>query len=129
MLGLVSNYSTDEHTIIGGELSIWLKNLMEGDPQRKGRLFLLRYNKLEVFCICEWLGKPKDVFVDVVNLGKTLQSFTLEKANELRRRLFSPITAEETSQAIIQIDSDYHHNLNDEDSEETERQERIAMGE
>lgn len=129
MLGLASNYSSDEHTIIGGELSIWLKKLMEGDPLREGRLFLLRYNQLEVFCICEWLGKPKDVFVDVLNLGKTIQSFTYEKAQELRKRLFAPFTAEETCQAITQTDSDYHHNLNDEDLEETERRERIAMGE
>lgn len=129
MLGLVSDYSSDEHTIIGGELSIWLKNLMEGDPLRKDRLFLLRYNKLEVFCICEWLGKPKDVFVDVVNLGKTIQSFTHEKACELRKRLFDPLTAEETRIAVSNADSDYHHNLRDEDLEETERQERIAVGE
>lgn len=129
MLGLVSDYSSDKHTIINGTLSDWLERLMEGDPLRRGRLFLLRYNELEVFCVCEWLGKPKDVFVDVVNLGKTLQSFTLEKANELRRKLFAPISAEETCQAITQTDSNYHHNLNDEDLEETERQERIAMGE
>lgn len=129
MLGLVSDYSSDEHTIVGGELSHWLKNLMEGDPQRKDRLFLLRYNQLEVFCICEWLGKPKDVFVDVMNLGKTIQSFTYVKAQELRKRLFDPLTAEETCQGISQADSDYHHNLQDEDSEESERRERIAMGE
>ena len=129
MLGLVSDYNSDEHTIVGGELSHWLNRLMEGDPLRKGRLFLLRYNQLEVFCICEWLGKPKDVFVDVVNLGKTLQSFTHEKAQELRKRLFDPLTAEETSQEVMQTESDYHHNLNDEDAVETERCERVAMGE
>lgn len=129
MLGLVSDYSSDEHAIIGGELSIWLKKLMEGDPARKDRLFLLRYIKLEVFCICEWLGKPKDVFVDVMNLGKSLGNFDMKKANELRHRLFAPITAEDTNQMVAQTESDYHHNLNDEDSEETERQERIALGE
>jgi len=129
MLGLVSNYTTDEHTIIGGELSRWLEKLMEDDPTRKGRLFLLRYNKLGVFCICEWLGKPKDVFVDVMNLGESLQSFTYEKAQELRKRLFDPLTAEETCRTIAQADSDYHHNLNDEDAEETERLERRAIGE
>lgn len=129
MLGLVSDYSSDEHTIIGGELAIWLKNLVKGDPQRKGRLFLLRYNQLEVFCICEWLGKPKDVFVDVMNLGKSIQSFTYEKAQDLKKRLFDPLSAEETCQAVSQAESDYHHNLQDEDSEESERRERIAMGE
>ncbi len=129
MLGLVSNYSTDEHTILGGDLSRWLNKLMEGDPTRKDRLFLLRYNKLGVFCICEWLGKPKDVFVDVMNLGKFLGNFNREKANELRHRLFAPLTAEDTCQMVAQTESDYHHNLNNEDLEESERQERIAIGE
>ena len=129
MLGLASNYTSDEHTIIGGELSTWLRKLMEGDPLRKGRLFLLRYNKLKVFCICEWLGKPKDVFVDVMNLGKSVGNFDRKKAQDLKQRLFNPLTTEETCQAVAQTESDYHHNLNEEDMEETERHERIAMGE
>lgn len=129
MLGLVSNYNTAEHTIIGGEIGRWVSRLIKGDPQRKNKLFVVRYNKLGVFCICEWLAGPKDVFVDVFNLGKSLQSFTREKAKELKRRLFSPLSAEVTSREIIRNDSDFYHNLQDEDAEETERQERVAIGE
>jgi len=129
MLGLVSNYNSVEHTIIGGEISEWINRLVEGDPQRKGRLFAVRYNELGVFVIAEWLGKPKDVFVDVMNLGKSLGNFGHKAAQELRKRLFDPLTAEETSRAIVGADSDYHHNLQDEDMEETERQERVAIGE
>lgn len=129
MLGLVSNYNTAEHTIIGGEIGRWVSRLIKGDPQRKNKLFVVRYNKLGVFCICEWLAGPKDVFVDVFNLGKSLQSFTREKAKELKRRLFSPLSAEDTSREIIRNDSDFYHNLQDEDAEETERQERVAIGE
>lgn len=129
MLGLVSHYNTTEHTIVGGELSEWLKRLIEGDPQREGRLFLVRYNKLGVFCICEWLAKPKSVFVDVMNLKKSPGNFGSQEALELKRRLFGSLSAEETSRAIIQADSDYHHTLQDEDMEETERQERVAIGE
>lgn len=130
MLGLVSNYTSEEHTVITGSgIPEFLDRLVEGDPQRKGRLFLVRYNKLEVFCICEWLGNPYDVFVDVMNLGKCLGNFGKKASQELRRRLFDPLTAEDTSRAIIQSDSDFHHNLQDEDMEETERQERVAIGE
>lgn len=130
MLGMVSNYNPDEHTIIeGGGIALWLKQLVEGDPQRKGRLFLVRYNKLEVFVIAEWLGLPRDVFVDVMNLGKSLGNFGQKEAQELRRRLFAPVTAEETARMIRQNDSDYYHNLNDEDLEETERQELVSRGE
>ena len=129
MLGLVSNFTSAEHTIIGGEISRWVSRLVEGDPQRKNKLFVVRYNKLGVFVIAEWLGKPKDVFADVLNLGKSLANFGQAEARELRRRLFDPITVEDTSRAIIQTDSDYYHNLHDEDMEETERQERVAIGE
>lgn len=129
MLGLVSNYTTEDHTIVRGELSLWLECLMEGDPKRRGRIFLVRYNKLGVFVIAEWLGRPKDIFVDVMNLGKSLGSFGRVKAQELRKRLFDPLGPEETSRAVTQADSDYYHNLQDEDAEETERQELVARGE
>lgn len=129
MLGLVSVYTSAEHTIIRGEMSEWLDRLVESNPRREGCLFLLRYNKLGVFCICEWVGGGRDTFVDVINLGKSLGNFEYKKAQELRRRLFAPVTAEETSREIIRNDSDFYHNLQDEDSEETERQERVAIGE
>ena len=129
MLGVVSLYDQEEHTIIRGGISEWLERLVEGSPQRKGRLFLLRYNKLAVYCICEWSGNYKDTFTDVMNLGKSLGNFDQKQAQELRKRLFAPVTAEDTRRAIIGADSDYHHNLQNEDMEETERRERVAIGE
>ena len=130
MLGLVSCYNSEEHTIIrGGALSEWLERLVEGNPQREGCLFLLRYNKLEVFCICEWVGGGNDTFVDVMNLGKSLGNFGHKESQELQRKLFAPVTAEDTSQAINSTDSDFYHRLQDEDLEETERQERVSIGE
>lgn len=130
MLGMVSLYTSAEYTIIKGSgIPEWLKRLVEGDPQRKGCLFLLRYNKLGVFCICEWIGGGNDTFVDILNLGKSLGNFGKKEAQELRRRLFAPVSAEDTSRAIIGADSDFYHNLQDEDAEETERVERVAIGE
>lgn len=130
MLGLVSVYNTTEHTIISGSgIPEWLDRLVEGIPQREGCLFLIRYNKLEVFCICEWIGGGRDTFVDVMNLGKSLGGFGKIEAQKLRRLLFAPVTAEESAREIIRNDSDYYHNLQDEDMEETERQERVAIGE
>ena len=129
MLGLVSNYTSAEHKIIGGELGRWVATLTDGDPQRKGKLFVVRYGKLGVFVIAEWLGRPKDVFVDVFHIGKSLGSFGAKESQELKRRLFAPVTAEETKRAIIESESGYHHNLQDENAEEVERQERVAIGE
>lgn len=129
MLGMISVYSPEEHTIIDGEIGRWVSRLVEGYPQRQGNLFVLRYNKLGVYCICEWVGGGNDTFVDVLNLGKSLGNFGQKEAQELKRRLFSPVSAEVTSRAIVGADSDFYHNLQDEDSEESERQERVAIGE
>lgn len=130
MLGLISCYTAEEHTIIrGGELSGWLERLTDGRPNRKNRLFLIRYNALGVFVIAEWTDNHKDTFTDVLNLGKSLGNFGQKEAQELRRRLFAPVTAEDTAQAINRTDSDFYHGLQDEDLEETERQERVAIGE
>uniref|UniRef100_A0A6M3JXX1 Uncharacterized protein n=1 Tax=viral metagenome TaxID=1070528 RepID=A0A6M3JXX1_9ZZZZ len=130
MLGMVSVYNSDEHTVIEGSgISEWLERLVKGDPRREGCLFLLRYGKLGVFCICEWVGGGRDTFVDVMNLGESLGNFGHKEAQELRKRLFAPVTAEVTSRAIIGNDSDFYHRLQDEDAEETERQERVAIGE
>jgi hypothetical protein len=129
MLGMVSNYTSKKHTIIGGDLALWLNRLVENDRERKGKLFLVRYNEIGSFVIAEWLGRPRDVFVDVMNLGKSLSDFDRAKADELRKRLFEPVTADQTRVWASQVDSDYHHNLQDEDAEETERWERVARGE
>ena len=129
MLGQVSVFSSDDHTIVRGELSLWLDRLVAGDPKRKDNIFLLRYNKLKVFCICEWVGGGNDTFVDVLNLGKSLGNFGRAEANELKRRLFAPLGPEETSKILDMADSDFHHNLQDEDAEESERLELVARGE
>ncbi len=129
MLGLVSCYNSEEHTIMDGELSLWLKRLTEGKPNRKDRLFLIRYNALDVFVIAEWTDDLKDTFTDVLNLGKSLANFGHKESQELQRKLFAPVTAEDTSQAINSTDSDFYHRLQDEDLEETERQERVSIGE
>lgn len=126
---MVSFYNPQEHTIIRGEIGPFCDRLVEHDPQRRGKLFVVRYNKLGVFCVCEWLAGPKDVFVDTLNLGKSLANFGYAEAQELYRRLFAPVTTEATQKAIVNTDSNFYHNLQDEDSEETERQERVAIGE
>jgi hypothetical protein len=126
MLGMVSIYKRSEHTFIGGELGEYIKKFAE----ESGRpLFLIRYNKLGVFCICEWMSPNKDIFVDVMNLDKSLGNFTRTMADELRHRLFAPVSCAETSKAIASAESDYYHMRQDENSEEWDRQARVLSGE
>jgi len=126
MLGMVSNYNPDEHTILGGELEAYIQRI---NKETGKKMFLVRYNKIGSFVIAEWLAKPRDVFVDVMNLGKSLGTFNREKANELRHRLFAPVTCRETSVGIAEEESRYLHERQDENEEETERLAKISRGE
>ena len=126
MLGCVSTYKRDEHAFIGGEIGHYVNRL----AKESGRdLAVIRYERLGVFCIIEFMSPKRDVFIDIMNLGKSLANFDRTKANELLRRLFKPLTCDETSHALAIGESDFHHGLQDENSEETEREERCARGE
>ncbi len=126
MLGAVSSFDTNSHTLIGGDLGDYIARL-SGNSRRD--FAVLRYEKLDVFCIVEFLSPRRDVFVDTMNLGSSLANFTREKRYELERRVFKPLTCSETSRAIMEGESDYHHMLQDGNEEETERLERVAIGE
>lgn len=126
MLGMVSVYNSNEHTFIGGEIDSFVKRLAE---QSNRDLFVVRYNKHGTFCICEFLSPNRDVFIDILNLGKSLANFDRAKAGELRMRLFRPVSAEVTSRKIANAESDYLHMRQDENAEEWEREVRIARGE
>ncbi len=129
MLGMVTHYNPKKHLIIGGEIGAFCARIADSDPKRKGKIFVVRYRKLGVFVICEWIGRVGDAFVDVMNLGKSLGNFDRKKSNELQRRLFASETCEETERAILGAESDFHHMLQNDNSEEQDRLARVAAGE
>lgn len=113
MLGQVSVFSDDKHTLIRGEMHDWLQRLIHDTSAGKRALFVVRYNEIGSFVIAEWMSNNHDVFVDVMNLGMSLANFNHGKAQELRKRLFAPITQSETLQHSAEADSDFHHELQD----------------
>ena len=126
MLGCVSTFKRPDHTIIKGELRGWLQR----ETKSSRRDFdLIRYNRLGVFCIVEFLSPNRDVFVDTMNLGKSLGTFDREKAQELLRRIFKPVTCDQTSRILSETDSDYHHMRQDWNDEELESEARAKYGE
>lgn len=126
MLGLTSVYDPDEHVRIGGEIGAYIGRIAEKAHRRLG---VIRYGKLGTFCVIEYLTPHRDVFVDVLNLGTSLANFNRAKSDELNRRLFAPLTAEGTMEAMAQFDSDFHHSKQDENAAEHEREELISRGE
>ncbi|KKN54812.1 hypothetical protein LCGC14_0588660 [marine sediment metagenome] len=129
MLGMVTYYHIPEHLIIGGEIGDFCSRIVEGDSNRKSKIFVVRYNKLGVFVIAEWIGNVGDAFVDVMNLGKSLANFDRKKAYELKYRMLAPSTCKETELDMLNAESNFHHQLQDDNSEEQDRLARVAMGE
>lgn len=130
MLGMSIQYNERDHSIIDGDISDFVSRLSDSEIGTQRKLFVVRYNKLRVYVIAEWLhGKKNGCFVDIMNLGNSLSNFTKQKADELRRRLYAPDTAASTASFIRQSNSDHLHQLQDEDSEEGERLERCRLGE
>lgn len=126
MLNMVSNYSSEKHTRIEGEIGVYIARL----AKESGRdLAVICYEDLGVFCIIEYLSPIKDIFIDMMNLGKSLANFNRNKAAELGRRLFKPVSCDETSRFIAGNESDYHHGRQDDNEEEGERLAKIARGE
>ncbi len=121
MLGLVTTYDAREHSLIPGDVDAFVKNLVRNDPTRKGKLFIVRYEKHDTFVIAEWLGRPKDIFVDVLNLGNSLGNFDDGKAKELCARLFAPITMEQVDTNNQAAESDFLHERQDWDDASEER--------
>jgi len=126
MLGMVSNFNRQAHTFVGGEIGAFVRGLAE---KSKRDLCVIRYERLGVFCIIEMVSPNRDIFIDIMNLGKSLGNFDRKKAHELNMRLFRPVTCDETSRYMFDADSDYHHTRQEWNSEETERLEKCARGE
>lgn len=126
MLGMVSTWDKDEHTRMGGEIGVFIERL----ARRANRdLVVIRYEKLGVFCIVEFLSPKRNVFVDTMNLGTSLANFDRAKRMELEKRLFRPVDCNETSHFLAESESDYLHMRQDENDAEGERLALVERGE
>lgn len=126
MLGSVSTYQRHHHTFVGGEFGAFVKRL----AKRSGRdLDVVKYENVGTFCVVEFLSPNRDVFIDIMNLGRQSPNSNFPDGQELLRRIFKPVTADETSRFLSESDSDYHHQRQDWNEEEHECEARLAKGE
>lgn len=126
MIGMASTWNKDEHGLMGGEIGAFVSRM---GRRAKRDLAVVRYHKLDTFCIIEFLSPRRDVFVDTMNLGASLANFDRTRRKDLERRLFAPITCEEECRFLAEADSDYHHGRQNDQAEETERLEKCERGE
>ena len=125
MLGMACNYSPKQHSLIHPEQLTWCKR-ETCDPLLKEQLFCYLQREIGVFVIARWTDKVYGSFVDILNLGRSLASFTREKAQEFKRRVNSPISAAHTRRFLEQADRDYYSRQANVNMELHENQERTG---
>jgi hypothetical protein len=126
MFGCVTHFQHSKHTRIPGELDGFVRRL--GRRARR-TLGVVRYEKLGVYCIVDYLESDGGVFVDVMNLGHSLANFGRKARIEFEQRLFRPLRSDETCRVVAEAESDYFHGRQDDNEEEKERLEKCARGE
>ena len=106
MLGAVCQYDRKQHLLLEPSLLEWCK-AQSSNKNVSNELFVYRQMQVGTFVIGRWVNKSKGLFVDLVNLGYSLGNFTRGVAQEFRRRLLAPITAEQTKKQMTDFSSGY----------------------
>ena len=125
-------YREGEITILpDNDAIISMREQVKGkEPVLAKNLFWYRHNEHETFVVAEWIGGPKDMYIDKINLGKQgMQGLTREKFDEFLRRSLEPMSAAEVMQ--MTADEEYKWNMMQqlENEKEKERLAKVAIGE
>lgn len=115
-MNLVCRYTPEEHELITPTMLEWCKrNLPEPE-----RLFMYRHRQWGTFVLAQWVGPQRTQFVDVMNLGTSLNNFTYERARGLLD-MFDPQYANRLKQHLKHVDSSFRHHQTDEVAPISER--------
>lgn len=116
MINMVATYDPCQHEILDPELLGWCRRVAKGvtDQSLSARLFCYHHRWYDSFVIGAWVSEPKGAFIDLMNLGSSLGSFTHSKAKEFIDRLYNPLTGAQTAQMLRANESDFLHQKQDE---------------
>lgn len=132
MFGDAYPYKTDDITILpDNDMMDSLKERVKGkDPTLAKNLFWYRHNIWGTFVIAEWVGRPKDLYIDKMNLGKGgMGGLNREQYDELLKRCLDPMSAAEVLAMTAEEDSKWLAMQAEENAIETERLAKVARGE
>ena len=114
MLGAVCHFRRDQHLILEPTFLDWCKEQAPDDI--KDELFVYRQLQVGTFVIGRWISKGAGTFVDLINLGSSLANFTREVAQGFRRRLYAPVTIEQTRRHLQDFDSNFRRMTREKDA-------------
>ena len=124
MIGVPCTYSPDQHYIFEPELLAWCRR-QTPDESLKKELFVYKQLQVGTFVIARWVSREMGLFVDLLNLGHALSTFTVEMAQELRRRILAPVTSNDTAKQMSASSSSRLHKLQEENGIERDRKARF----
>jgi hypothetical protein len=91
-------YDPMQHEILRSDLLDWCKGQVA--PADRERYFLYRHRVHETFVVARWAADKFGIFTDFLHIGHSLGNFDREMANEFRKRLYSPVSPKEISEAM-----------------------------
>jgi len=100
------------------------------EPLLAKNLFFYKHNVHKTYVVAEWIGRPKDMYIDKINLGKKgMQGLTRERYNEFLKRSLEPMSAAEVER--MTADEEYRWLMMQQEDQEIERErlEKVARGE
>jgi len=104
MLGQACPYRTEQHYIMHPELERWIKRNVPEKTLRDS-LFIYRHLWYGTYVIAQWLS-PGTTFIDLRNLGGSLQNFTREVARDFLKQINSPMSGREMGKHMVQHEQD-----------------------
>lgn len=119
MINMVATYDPRQHEILNPELLGWCRRVAEGvnDSTLATRLFCYHHRWHDTFVIGAWIAEPYHAFIDLMNLGTSLGTFTHSKGQEFIDRLYNPTTGHQAAQMLRQNESDFLHQKQDENEQ------------
>lgn len=105
MIGQACQYDRRQHRIIHPRLEKWIKRQIPGDEKLRDSLFMYFHLFAQNFVIAQWVSYKK-AFVDVINLGGSLNNFNPETAQQFQIQIKSPVGSKELAVALKQKERD-----------------------
>ena len=119
-------YTPEQHEILESEVGRWCRRNAPADW--KDRLFTYRHKYHGTFVVAVWARDKFGLMSDVVNLGGGFGGFDRAMADEMRRRMWAPMSPQTMAKRINIESSNYEHmqqDKNEEIKEENEKRRRF----
>jgi len=100
-------YDERQHEILDTEVGRWCQRNAPADW--KDRLFTYRHQLHNTFVVAVWAAEPFGILSDVLNLGHSLSNFDRGRADEMMKRMWCPLQADDMARQIESQSKDFQH--------------------